>query len=90
VAQERRELFDRFLPLRSRLTTPREDEAARSLYAQLPSTDFSGGVLARSSNLAVLPLKGIDWNDLGEPRRLMATLARIETQCGVARAKELA
>src|ERR1700730_14811686 len=43
VAQERREPFDRFLPLRSRLTTPREDEAARSLYAQLPSADFSGG-----------------------------------------------
>jgi hypothetical protein len=38
----------------------------------------------------VLPLKGIDWNDLGKPRRLMATLARIEAQCGVAGAKGLA
>jgi mannose-1-phosphate guanylyltransferase len=85
------ELFDRFLPLRSGVTTPREDEAARSLYAQLPSTDFSGEVLARSSaNLAVLPLKGIDWNDLGEPRRLMATLARIEAQCGMTGVKGLA
>jgi|SRR5215470_6890810 len=82
------ELFDRFLPLRSRLTTPREHEVAQSLYAQLPSTDFSGGVLARSpANLAVLRLKGLDWNDLGEPHRFTATLARIEAQCGATEAK---
>jgi len=85
------DLFDRFVPVRSRLTTPWADETVRPLYTELPATDFSGGVLARSpANLAVLPLKGIDWNDLGEPRRVMATLALIEAQCGVTGVKGLA
>jgi hypothetical protein len=34
-----------------------------------------------------LRLKDIDWSDLGEPQRVMATLARIEAGCGVTGAK---
>jgi mannose-1-phosphate guanylyltransferase len=82
------DLFDGFGPVRSRLTTPWEDETVRPLYARLPSTDFSGAVLVRSpANLAVLRLEGIDWSDLGEPRRVMATLARVEAQYGATTAK---
>jgi hypothetical protein len=31
---------------------------------------------SRPANLAVLRVSGVVWNDLGEPRRVMATLAR--------------
>jgi len=78
------ELFERFEPVRLRLSTPQESDAVRPLYAQLPSTDFSREVLMRSpASLAVLRLKDIDWSDLGEPQRVMATLARIEAECGM-------
>lgn len=32
---------------------------------------------ARSENLAVLPVTGIGWNDLGDPARVRATQERI-------------
>jgi len=54
-----------------------EGEAIRTLYSQIPSTNFSREVLAmRPANLAVLPVSGVSWSDLGNPRRVMATLAR--------------
>jgi len=72
------QLFDDFVPVRSRLTIAREYGAVRALYARLPSTDFSREVLVRSpASLGVLRLKGIDWTDLGEPRLVRAALARI-------------
>jgi mannose-1-phosphate guanylyltransferase len=78
------QLFDDFVPVGSRLTISLEDGTILALYARLQSADFSREVLVRSSaNLAVLRLKGIDWSDLGEPRRVMAVLARIRAQCGV-------
>ncbi len=44
--------------------------------ARLPSMDFSKQVLATCpTNPAVLALNGVGWNDLGTPRRIMATLA---------------
>ena len=65
----------------------RESPAARcrtpfaTSSCQRPAPRFIKGtgqeVLARClANLAVLPLRGVGWNDLGEPRRVMATLAR--------------
>jgi len=82
-------LFDYFVPVRFRLTTPREAEVLRALYARLESTDFSREVLARSpANLAVLRVDDIGWSDLGEPRRVMAALARIEAQCSVTGVQE--
>jgi hypothetical protein len=62
----------------SNLGTLREEAGLRKVYSHLPSTDFANDVLkTRPGNLAVLPLDGVGWNDLGEPRRVMATLARI-------------
>lgn len=66
-----------FAAVESRLSTPWEDDSVRRLYSGLPPADFSREVLASSAaNLAVLPVKGVAWNDLGEPHRVMATLAR--------------
>jgi mannose-1-phosphate guanylyltransferase len=71
-------LHDAFASVESRLGTPREDESFRRLYARLPSTDFSRRVLAtRPANLAVLPVSGVEWSDLGEPRGVMTRLARM-------------
>ena len=48
----------------------------RQLYAYLPSRDFSQSVLAtRPPSLAVLPVTGVAWCDLGEPRRVVAMRA---------------
>lgn len=67
-----------FAGVDSRLNTPWEEDGLRRLYSRLPSTDFSKEVLTMCpAKLAVLPLNGVGWNDLGEPRRVMTTLARI-------------
>jgi mannose-1-phosphate guanylyltransferase len=63
-----------FEPLRALVGTAGEDEAARVVYGRLATTDFSRGVLqARAEGLAVLPVSGIAWNDLGDPARVLAT-----------------
>jgi len=47
---------------------------ARTVYAPLPAIDFSKRVLQASpANLAVLPVGGFEWNDLGDPARVCAT-----------------
>jgi len=44
------------------------------LYCGLPSVDFSRQVLnVRPDRLAVLRLRGVRWNDLGDPERVLAT-----------------
>ena len=71
-------LFDAFVTVESRVSTPWEAESIRRLYSALPPADFSKDVLTpRAADLAVLPVKGVTWSDLGEPRRVMATLARM-------------
>jgi mannose-1-phosphate guanylyltransferase len=55
-----------------------EREAMRSLYATLPSTNFSEDVLGtKSANLAVLPVRGVSWSDWGDPARVFDTLGRL-------------
>ena len=50
----------------------------RSLYARLPSTNFSEDVLGtQAANLAVLPVRGVTWSDWGEPARVLGTLERL-------------
>ena len=51
-------------------------EILESLYAGLSTIDFSKMVLSPSADaLAVLPVKGVDWNDLGHPARVETVLA---------------
>ena len=55
-----------------------EREAMRSLYARLPSTNFSEEVLGTTAaTLAVLPVRGVTWSDWGEPARVLGTLERL-------------
>ena len=67
------ELIEAFDSLRPRLGTPWEAGAAPARYGGLPSVDFSKTVLTPSAaSLAVLPLTGVQWNDLGDPGRVAA------------------
>jgi mannose-1-phosphate guanylyltransferase len=71
-------LWDTFGPLRAVLGTPAEERVAREVYARTHARDFSREVLAaRPPNLAVLPVRGVEWTDLGDPRRALVTLARV-------------
>lgn len=67
-------LCEAFTPLRSSLGRLGEVHAARQVYAGLPTVDFSRLVLqARPERLAVMPVRGVGWNDLGDPTRLRMT-----------------
>lgn len=71
------ELYLAIKKIRSVVDTTFEEKTIERLYADLRTTGFSEQVLAeRAVNLAVLPVRGIEWSDLGEPRRVMDTIAR--------------
>lgn len=70
-------LYFSFLRVRSRLNTPFENDAIEALYTDLAPANFSRQVLERAGvNLAVLPIEGVHWSDLGEADRVLAALAR--------------
>lgn len=72
-------LFVQFSAVKPVLDTIFEEETVRRLYADLPSVNFSERVLASNpGNLAVIPMTGVEWSDLGEPDRVMTTLARLK------------
>jgi mannose-1-phosphate guanylyltransferase len=57
----------------------RGEDALDQIYAGLPATDLSRHVLQRYPvDLAVLPVTGLGWNDLGDPCRVLATRARAQ------------
>lgn len=73
------DLFSRFRNIESCLYTPNEVRIIRDLYSTLSDVNFSHEVLAaRPGSLAVLPVTGVTWNDLGKPQRVLSTLAEIE------------
>jgi mannose-1-phosphate guanylyltransferase len=54
-----------------------EPDAARRLYQDFPTVDFSHQVLSVSTaHLLVLQIAGTRWSDLGKPERVMETLDR--------------
>ena len=62
-----------FLPLRRFLGTHMEAAVAEAVYDRLASADFSRGVLGPNpALLAVLPVRGVEWSDLGHPERVLA------------------
>jgi hypothetical protein len=60
----------------SLLGTDAEAEAIDRLYDRLEELNFSHQVLSRCpERLAVLKVTGVRWNDLGEAKRVLASLA---------------
>jgi mannose-1-phosphate guanylyltransferase len=67
-------LCEAFAQLRASLGRAGEPLAARQVYAGLAPVDFSKFVLqAAPERLAVVPVRGVGWNDLGDPTRLQMT-----------------
>jgi mannose-1-phosphate guanylyltransferase len=61
-----------FSEIAGTLGTIGEGPALERLYCGLPSVDFSRQVLAaRPDRLAVLPVRGVHWGDLGDPARVL-------------------
>jgi mannose-1-phosphate guanylyltransferase len=71
------DLYRSFADMAGVLGTVGEGAALERLYCGLPAVDFSRQVLsARADRLAVLPVRGVHWDDLGEPERVLATRRR--------------
>jgi mannose-1-phosphate guanylyltransferase len=72
------ELDSAFAAIAPVLGSPGESSAVRDLYGRLKPSSFSADVLAACpSNLAVLPVTGVQWSDWGHPARILSTLARL-------------
>jgi mannose-1-phosphate guanylyltransferase len=72
------QLYSSFNALRPVLGTEMEPSKLKAIYARLAPVDFSSDILAGVPvNLTVLPVKGVQWSDLGEPARVMDTLQRL-------------
>lgn len=70
-------LLDSFLAVSTSFGTPSEGTAIERLYRDLPAADFSRDVLAaQPAMLAVLPVQGLFWDDLGNPSRALAARRR--------------
>jgi mannose-1-phosphate guanylyltransferase len=73
IARALPELYVAFSQIRSFLGTAIEEDALGEIYRNFPSVDFSGQLLGQSpEELAVLPVTGVSWSDLGDPERLLA------------------
>jgi hypothetical protein len=74
-------LYSGFAPILGRLNTAAESDAISELYAGIPSSSFSDTILTEHpEHLDVLPVCGVEWNDLGEPSRVMATISQLGTR----------
>jgi mannose-1-phosphate guanylyltransferase len=74
-------LYLAFSKIRPTLGTCFEDQTVSRLYERIASADFSRHILeAGAVNLAVLRVSDIGWTDLGEPDRLIKTIASLGIQ----------
>ena len=78
------ELFREHLPVMFRMftaalsTSGTRGGAVRSLYEWIEETNFSSRVLERAADrLFVKRVAGVGWSDLGEPQRVIGTLAAL-------------
>jgi mannose-1-phosphate guanylyltransferase len=79
LAEYAQELFCTFNAEMVGTTPDNEASAADQLYRRLDSTGFSEQVLSQCPpNLAVFRMDNIDWNDLGEPARVLEVVAALK------------
>ena len=63
--------------LRSCLGHPAGERTMSDIYGRIAPTDFSRDVLhACPERLPVVPVRDVEWNDIGEPGRLHAARRR--------------
>ena len=72
------ELYANFAAIMPSLGTTAERNALAKLYSKIDDANFSHEVLAaRPQDLAVMRVGDVGWSDLGEPARVLATLAQL-------------
>ena len=80
------ELYETFAALAPAFETVAERKALEGIYSRIEDTNFSHEVLAqRAQDLAVMRVGDVGWSDLGEPSRVLATLAHMGIQSELAR-----
>jgi mannose-1-phosphate guanylyltransferase len=79
------QLFDAFAAITPTFETAAEHESLAKLYSQIEDANFSHEVLAvRPEDLMVMRVGDVGWSDLGEPNRVLSTLARLGVQTELA------
>lgn len=79
------ELYTDFGAITASFETTRERPALAELYSRIDDSNFSHEVLAaRPQDLAVMRVADVGWSDLGEPARVLATLAHLGVQSELA------
>jgi mannose-1-phosphate guanylyltransferase len=93
IARTAPSLSHAFDPVHRALGMPQEAAVLERVYASLPPISFARRVLARAPRrLVTLAARGLQWNDWGSPRRVLASLratrqeppwlGRVEAQVG--------
>lgn len=79
------EMYAAFAAITPTFETAGEHKAIAALYSDLEDSNFSHQVLAaRPEDLMVMRVGDVGWSDLGEPNRVLSTLARIGVQSHLA------
>lgn len=79
------QLYSEFAAIIPTFETTAERKALRELYNKIEDSNFSHEVLAaRPEDLAVMRVEDVGWSDLGEPTRVLSTLARLGVQSELA------
>jgi len=72
------EMYSQFESIMSTFETTTERKSLYELYSKIEESNFSHEVLAaRAEDLTVMRVGDVGWSDLGEPARVLSTLARI-------------
>lgn len=79
------EMYAAFAAITPAFETANESKALAELYSHIDDSNFSHQVLAvRPKDLMVMRVGDVGWSDLGEPNRVLSTLARIGVQSELA------
>ena len=80
------EMYAAFAAITPIFETGAQNKALAELYSQMKDSNFSHQVLAVGpEDLMVMKVGDVGWSDLGEPNRVLSTLARIGVQSQLAR-----
>jgi mannose-1-phosphate guanylyltransferase len=78
-------LYSQFSKFSHTFESHEERRSLHDLYSRIPESNFSHEVLAiHPENLTVLRVGDVGWSDLGDPNRVLSTLARIGVQSHLA------
>jgi mannose-1-phosphate guanylyltransferase len=79
------DMYAAFAAVTPTFETMAEPNALAQLYSQIDDSNFSHQVLAaRPEDLMVMRVGDVGWSDLGEPKRVLSTLARLGVQSELA------